>query len=58
MGGNVWEWAADTRGEDSQTLGGSWWYPPQQMKPDVSAWKARSFYAVYIGFRCVYDPKK
>ena len=58
MGGHVWEWAADTRGDDSQTLGGSWWYPPQQMKPDVVAWKARSFYAVYIGFRCVYDPKR
>lgn len=58
MGGNVWEWAADTRGDDSQTVGGSWWYPPEQMKPDVVAWKARSFYAVYIGFRCVYDPKR
>lgn len=58
MGGNVWEWAADTRGDESQTLGGSWWYPPSQMKPDVQAWKPRGFYAVYIGFRCVYDAKR
>lgn len=58
MGGNVWEWAADTRGNEAQTLGGSWWYPPHQMKPDVQAWKARDFYAVYIGFRCVYDPAR
>lgn len=57
MGGNVWEWASDSRGEDSQTMGGSWWYPPSQMKPDVQACKPRAFYAVYIGFRCVYDPK-
>ena len=58
MGGNVWEWAADTRGDESQTLGGSWWYPPTQMTRDVQAWKSRTFYAVYIGFRCVYDAKR
>ncbi|MFM8864839.1 MAG: formylglycine-generating enzyme family protein [Limnohabitans sp.] len=55
MGANVWEWAADARGQERQTLGGSWWYPAYQMKADVEAWKAADFYAVYIGFRCVYD---
>ncbi len=55
MGANVWEWAADERGSERQTLGGSWWYPAYQMKADVQAWKNADFYAVYIGFRCVYD---
>jgi len=54
MGANVWEWAADARGQERQTLGGSWWYPAYQMKADVEAWKPADFYAVYIGFRCVY----
>jgi formylglycine-generating enzyme len=54
MGANVWEWAADARGHERQTLGGSWWYPASQMKADVEAWKLVDFYAVYIGFRCVY----
>lgn len=58
MGANVWEWAADARGNERQTLGGSWWYPAYQMKADVEAWKAADFYALYIGFRCVYDAKK
>ena len=57
MGANVWEWAQDARGQDRQTLGGSWWYPAYQMKADVQAWKPADFYAVYIGFRCVYDAK-
>ena len=55
MGANVWEWALDARGHERQTLGGSWWYPAYQMKADVEAWKPADFYAVYIGFRCVYD---
>jgi len=54
MGGNVWEWSSDARGDLRRTLGGSWWYPPEQMKADVEAWKPADFYAVYIGFRCVY----
>ncbi len=54
MGANVWEWAADARDGERQTLGGSWWYPPSQMRADVQAWKPADFYAVYIGFRCVY----
>lgn len=55
MGANVWEWAADERGHERQTLGGSWWYPAWQIKADVQAWKPADFHAVYIGFRCVYD---
>lgn len=58
MGANVWEWAADARSSERRTLGGSWWYPPSQMQADVDAWKAADFYAVYIGFRCAYDPIK
>lgn len=57
MGANVWEWAADVRGEERPTMGGSWWYPAGQMRADVDAWKPRDFYAVYIGMRCVYDPR-
>lgn len=57
MGANVWEWASDARGNERQTLGGSWWYPAFQMKADVEAWKRADFYAVYIGFRCVYDAR-
>ncbi len=55
MGANVWEWAADARGHERQTLGGSGGYPAYQMKADVEARKSADFYAVYIGFRCVYD---
>ena len=58
MGANVWEWAADARGDERRTMGGSWWYPASQMRADVEAWKPADFYAVYIGFRCVYDPAK
>lgn len=54
MGGNVWEWSADARGPERRTLGGSWWYGPSQMQADVEAWKDATFFAVYIGFRCVY----
>ena len=57
MGANVWEWAADARGPERQTMGGSWWYPAHQMKAEVEAWKPADFYAVYIGFRCVYDAR-
>ncbi len=59
MGANVWEWVADARGEgrgdERRTMGGSWWYGPEQMRADVQAWKAADFAAVYIGFRCVAD---
>lgn len=53
MGANVWEWVSDAQGAERRTLGGSWWYGPEQMRADVNAWKAADFYAVYIGFRCV-----
>ncbi|MFN3400327.1 MAG: formylglycine-generating enzyme family protein [Ferrovibrio sp.] len=59
MGGNVWEWAADTRedagGGEKRTMGGSWWYGPAQMKADANYSKPAHFYAVYVGFRCAYD---
>lgn len=54
MGANVWEWAADAQGDERRTLGGSWWYGPEQMRAEVQAWKPAGFYAVYIGFRCAY----
>lgn len=54
MGANVWEWVSDARGEERRTMGGSWWYGPEQMRADVDAWKPANFAAVYIGFRCVY----
>ena len=55
MGANVWEWAADQRGDERRTLGGSWWYPASQMRAELEAWKPADFFAVYIGFRCVYE---
>ncbi len=54
MGANVWEWVSDAQGQTRRTMGGSWWYPPYQMQANVVAYKPASFYAVYIGFRCVY----
>jgi formylglycine-generating enzyme required for sulfatase activity len=53
MGANVWEWVSDAQGGERRTMGGSWWYGPEQMRAEVNAWKAADFYAVYIGFRCV-----
>ncbi|WP_293867624.1 formylglycine-generating enzyme family protein [uncultured Alsobacter sp.] len=55
MGANVWEWAADRRGDDAMTTGGSWWYGPAQARADGAQWKPAEFYAVYVGFRCAYD---
>lgn len=57
MGGNAWEWLADRRGDDALTAGGSWWYGPEMTRAEGAQWKAQSFYAVYIGFRCAYDVK-
>lgn len=54
MGANVWEWTTTARGDTRQTVGGSWWYGAYQMAADVQAFKPKDFYAVYIGFRCVY----
>jgi formylglycine-generating enzyme len=55
MGGNVWEWLADRRGNEALTAGGSWWYDAAQTRADGMQWKDASFHAVYIGFRCAYD---
>jgi formylglycine-generating enzyme required for sulfatase activity len=55
MGGNVWEWLADRRGDQALTAGGSWWYDSAQTQAENTQWKDASFYAVYIGFRCAYD---
>jgi formylglycine-generating enzyme len=55
MGANVWEWVADRRGDDALTAGGSWWYGPENTRAEAAQWKAASFFAVYVGFRCAYD---
>lgn len=55
MGANVWEWTADRRGDDALTAGGSWWYGPSKTEVSGAQWKPAAFYAVYVGFRCVYD---
>jgi len=58
MGANVWEWTTDSpdsKGRERRTVGGSWWYGAFNMKADVQAFKPADFYAVYIGFRCLYD---
>ncbi len=54
MGANAWEWVSDAQSNERRTMGGSWWYGASQMKADVVAWKPADFFAVYIGFRCVY----
>ncbi|MCA1549448.1 formylglycine-generating enzyme family protein [Bradyrhizobium sp. BRP19] len=54
MGGNVWEWLADRRGDEALTSGGSWWYGADKTKASAVQWKSADFHAVYIGFRCVY----
>lgn len=56
MGGNVWEWAADGAGEERRTMGGSWWYGPEQARRGHVASKPARFHAVYVGFRCVWEP--
>jgi formylglycine-generating enzyme len=55
MGGNAWEWVSDRQGDQALTAGGSWWYGPEQTKAEAAQWKAATFTAVYIGFRCAYD---
>ena len=54
MGANVWEWLLDAEGDRRLTAGGSWWYGLQKMKASGMQYKAADFYAVYVGFRCVY----
>lgn len=55
MGANVWEWLADRRAEQALTAGGSWWYGPNKTQVNGAQYKPADFFAVYIGFRCVYD---
>ena len=55
MGANVWEWTADRRGDDAMTAGGSWWYGPSKTQASGAQWKPAAFFAIYVGFRCVYD---
>jgi formylglycine-generating enzyme required for sulfatase activity len=55
MGANVWEWLADRQGDQALTAGGSWWYGPPAARVEGMQWKPAEFYAVYVGFRCVYD---
>jgi sulfatase modifying factor 1 len=50
MGGNVWVWLADRRGDEALTAGGSWWYRLPQTQVGGAQWKAADFYAVYVGF--------
>lgn len=58
MGGNVWEWVSDRRGREALTAGGSWWYGVDQMREGSMQWKPADFYAVYVGFRCVYSSER
>lgn len=58
MGANAWEWLADRRGDDALTAGGSWWYGEDQMRAESMQWKPATFYAVYVGLRCVYDARR
>jgi len=55
MGANVWEWLEDARGDARLTAGGSWWYGPEQMRASGMQYKPADFFAVYVGFRCVYS---
>lgn len=55
MGGNVWEWIDDIKGDNSLTAGGSWWYGSSKTKVSGAQYKPSNFYAIYVGFRCVYD---
>ena len=55
MGANVWEWLADRREGTALTAGGSWWYGAENARASAVQWKPAEFYAVYVGFRCVYD---
>tara|TARA_B110000285_G_C15074540_1_gene589941 strand:- start:295 stop:984 length:690 start_codon:yes stop_codon:yes gene_type:complete len=55
MGGNVWEWISDKKGEDSLTAGASWWYGSSMTKVTGAQYKPSNFYAIYVGFRCAFD---
>ena len=55
MGGNVWEWVANTKGNESLTAGASWWYGASMTKVTGAQYKPSNFYAIYVGFRCAFD---
>ena len=55
MGGNVWEWIDDIKGNNSLTAGGSWWYESSKTKASGAQYKPSNFYAIYVGFRCAFD---
>ena len=55
MGGNVWEWIDDIKGDNSLTAGGSWWYDSSKTKFTGAQYKPSNFYAIYVGFRCAFD---
>jgi len=55
MGGNVWEWVDDTKGNESLTAGASWWYGASMTKVTGAQYKPSNFYAIYVGFRCAFD---
>lgn len=55
MGGNVWEWVDDQRGESSLTAGASWWYGGSKTSKGGAQYKPSDFYAIYVGFRCAFD---
>lgn len=57
MGANTWERVSDRRGADALTAGGSWRCGPEQTRARTAQWKASSFCALYIGFRCAYDAR-
>ncbi len=58
MAGNVWEWVADARGNYRFTMGGAFFTEPKKSESGESLMRPASFYAVSVGFRCIYDPKK
>lgn len=59
MGGNVWEWVDEPSGSssDKRTRGGSWWYGAEPMRAEHLASKDRQMAVLYIGFRCVREPR-
>ena len=45
----------DIKGNNSLTAGGSWWYGSSKTKASGAQYKPSNFYAIYVGFRCVFD---
>ena len=58
MGGNVWEWTSDIRGNYRFTMGGAFFSKAKKLERDSTNMRPASFYAVAVGFRCIYDPKR